>query len=221
MELNPALSNGLSSAPASTSGSATSLASDFDTFLQMLTAQARYQDPLEPIDSSEYSAQLAQFSMVEQQVRTNDLLGELGASLGSSNIASLAGWVGMEARAVAPMRFEGKPITISPNPASISDNVDLVVLDAEGEEVARKQIPVSSDPVTWDGTDNDGDTLPFGTYSFKVESFAKDELLISDPAEVYGRITEAQALNGETVLIFEGGTAVLSSHVTALRQAGT
>ncbi|MEP0702358.1 MAG: flagellar hook capping FlgD N-terminal domain-containing protein, partial [Lentilitoribacter sp.] len=43
------------------------LASDFETFLKMLTAQARYQDPLEPIDSSEYAAQLAQFSMVEQQ----------------------------------------------------------------------------------------------------------------------------------------------------------
>ena len=53
------------------------LSSDFETFLQMLTAQARYQDPLEPIDSSEYASQLAQFSMVEQQVLSNDLLTSL------------------------------------------------------------------------------------------------------------------------------------------------
>jgi len=45
-------------------------------FLQMLTAQAQYRDLLEPIGSSEYAAQLAQFSMVEQQVLTNDTLAE-------------------------------------------------------------------------------------------------------------------------------------------------
>ena len=52
-----------------TSPSSTSaLTSDFETFLKMLTTQARYQDPLEPLDSQEYASQLAQFSMVEQQV---------------------------------------------------------------------------------------------------------------------------------------------------------
>ena len=50
------------------------LSADFETFIKMLTTQAKYQDPLEPLDSSEYAAQLAQFSMVEQQVLSNDLL---------------------------------------------------------------------------------------------------------------------------------------------------
>lgn len=73
------ISQNTSSAQASNSGFGTAatssvLSSDFEVFLQMLTAQAEYQDPLEPIDSSEYAAQLAQFSMVEQQVMTNDLM---------------------------------------------------------------------------------------------------------------------------------------------------
>ena len=58
------------------------LSSDFETFLQMLTVQARYQDPLEPLSSSDYAAQLAQFSMVEQQVLTNDQLGNLAGLIG-------------------------------------------------------------------------------------------------------------------------------------------
>ncbi len=63
--ISPTLS---SSATASVSGAAASspqakavLSSDFETFIKMLTTQAKYQDPLEPLDSSEYAAQLAQF----------------------------------------------------------------------------------------------------------------------------------------------------------------
>ena len=111
------------------------LSSDFETFLQMLTTQARYQDPLEPIDSSEYSAQLAQFSMVEQQVLSNDLLSALSSQLGAGNMAQLAGWIGMEARSDAPAAFTGAPITIAPTPTANADRVQLVVYNADGAEV--------------------------------------------------------------------------------------
>ena len=199
---------------------ATTLSSDFETFLNMLTAQARYQDPLEPLDSSEYSAQLAQFSMVEQQVQTNDLLNALAVSLGSSNMAALAGWVGMEARAAVPMQFEGQPITVSPNPAAASDRVYLVAMNADGDEVSRREIPITSDAVTWDGLDVFGAPVPHGPYTFMVESQLEGEVILSEPAEVYGRVVEAQSYNNDTILIFEGGTAALASAVTALREAG-
>jgi flagellar basal-body rod modification protein FlgD len=107
------------------------LSSDFETFLQMLTAQAKYQDPLEPIDSSEYASQLAQFSMVEQQVQSNELLSKLADKLGGNNIAEIASWIGMEARTTAPALFDGSPITISPSasdeagPAAIGRNIHL------------------------------------------------------------------------------------------------
>ena len=60
----------------------------------MLTAQARNQDPLEPMDSSEYASQLAQFSMVEQQVFTNDQLTGLANVLGGNAMSTMANWVG-------------------------------------------------------------------------------------------------------------------------------
>lgn len=200
------------------SSSATTLSSDFETFIQMLTTQARYQDPLEPIDSSEYAAQLAQFSMVEQQVRTNDTLTELVEQMGTTTMASLADWVGMEARAAAPMHFSGDPITISPNPAAVSDSVFLSVTNENGQEVQRMEIPISAEPLQWTGQDENGDQFPNGLYRFTVESHSNGELILSETAEVYGRVTEAQGQGGNIVLILEGGSAILSTSVTALRE---
>lgn len=194
------------------------LSSDFETFLQMLTAQARYQDPLEPIDSSEYAAQLAQFSMVEQQVMSNDLLTALTTQLGVGNMGQLVGAIGMEARTTSPVYFDGAPITVAPNPAAVADEVFLVAFDAAGNEVRRMSIPVSAEPIEWDGLDASGTPLPHGTYSFGVESHAKGELLMLEPAEAYGRVTEARFQDGQSVLILEGGSIVLGSEVNGLRE---
>jgi flagellar basal-body rod modification protein FlgD len=193
------------------------LDSDFKTFLKMLTAQARYQDPLKPIDSTQYASQLAQFSMVEQQVKTNDALTAMFGQLGGSNIASLANWVGMDARAAAPAYFDGSPVFVSPNPPSVADRVQMVVMDGTGTEVQRLNIPVSSDPIEWAGVNGDGEPFAKGLYSFSIESYKGDDLVLSETAEVYGNVSEAQIQNGQVVLILEGGQAILSSSVTGLR----
>ncbi len=207
-------------APAAQATDTSVLSSDFDTFIQMLTTQAKYQDPLNPIDSSEYAAQLAQFSMVEQQVRTNDTLLLLSDQMNLTNMASLAGWVGMEARAVTPMWYDGTPITVSTNPAAIADDAQLVVRNAAGTEVQRLSIPVSGGPYEWSGVGDNGDNLPDGNYSFQVESYVAGDMILSEPAEVYGRVVEAQNQRGNILLVLEGGSTVLSDSVTALREPG-
>ena len=178
------------------------------------------EDPLEPIESSEYAAQLAQFSMVEQQVLSNDLLTSLAAQLGSSNMSQMANWIGMEALSIAPVQFDGTPVTINPNPLTASDEVVLVVYDANGTEVQHQQLPVAAEPVDWAGVQSDGTPFPSGTYSFEIESRAGGELLVSDQAETYSRITEARTQDGQTVLILQSGAAVLSSAVSGIRESG-
>lgn len=205
--------SGVSTSAASTEG----LSSDFETFLKMLTAQARYQDPLEPIDSTEYAAQLAQFSMVEQQVQTNDMLTVLTSQIGSSNMASLASWVGMEVRANMPVHFDGSPISIVPGIAPTADSAQLVVKNASGQEVQRQTIDLLGETMNWAGVDETGAPFPSGLYSFSVESFKDTEQLSSVQTEVYGQIVEAQIENGSAMLIFEGGASVAVSDVTALR----
>lgn len=204
--------------PNSSVGTTTALSSDFETFLKMLTAQARFQDPMEPLDSSQYAAQLAQFSMVEQQVLSNDLLTALSTQLGAGNMTQLAGFIGMEARSIAATPFDGNPIPINLNPAAEADKAILVVRDAEGVEVQRVAIPVAAGPVEWAGATDDGVPFPDGLYSFEVESSAKGEVLLTDPVATYTRITEARMQDGEAILILEGGSAISASEITGLRE---
>ncbi|WOI32545.1 flagellar hook capping FlgD N-terminal domain-containing protein [Tritonibacter scottomollicae] len=201
------------------SQSATSaLTSDFETFLRLMTTQAKYQDPLEPMDSSDYTAQLAQFSSVEQQVMTNETLTSMLSALSLSNMSQLTGWVGKEVRAQAAAHFDGStPVAIAPNPAAVADEVKMVIYDAEENEVGRIDLPVSAEPYQWQGDNGDGETLPEGSYTFVVESYSDDEVILSEVAEVYGRVEETQSVNGEVALILESGSAILASSVTALR----
>ncbi|MCR9127612.1 MAG: flagellar biosynthesis protein FlgD [Rhodobacteraceae bacterium] len=202
------------------SGSSSALSSDFETFLRMLTAQAQYQDPLEPIDASDYSAQLAQFSMVEQQVLSNDLLASLTAALGTSNMASLAGWVGMEARADSAARFTGAPVTLVPAADTSADQARLIVRDTSGEIVQSRQIAVTDRLVEWDGTGTAGEgQLAPGVYRFEVQSLSEGQILSTRPVEVYDRIVEAQNVNGVVQLVMAGGDVVASTNIGALREA--
>lgn len=194
--------------------------SDFQTFLRMLTAQIQNQDPLNPTPSDEFAVQLATFSSVEQQVRTNELLTALGAQFGAMGMAQFASWVGMEARADAPVPFRGAPVTLSPNPAAVADRVELVIRDSFGREVERREIPVSTDPYVWDGVGPNGMPYLHGTYSFELVSFANGDPVGSTPVEAYLRIVEARGEGGGTVLVLDGGTTVPATEITALREPG-
>jgi len=196
----------------------TVISSDFETFLKMLTVQLENQDPLNPTDSSEYAMQLATFSGVEQQVLTNDLLSSLMTQMNTTGMAQMADWVGKEARATAPAFFNGSPITIAPNPAAVADKVELVVTDETGIEVARSEIPISTDPIEWAGTLPDGTPMPTGIYQFNVVSSSNGEVILDEPADVYARVQEVRSENGESILMLEGGVAVFAADVSALRE---
>ena len=195
------------------------LSADFETFIKMLTTQAKYQDPLEPIDSSEYAAQLAQFSMVEQQVLSNDLLTALSTQLGSGTMGQMAEWIGMEARTTAPVPFNSAPITVLSTPPLGAQSMELVAYDANGREVARNAMPVSDDPVLWAGVQAGGAPLPAGLYRFEVEATdLAGNALPTTQAETYARIVEVQTLGIEPRVVFDGGAEAPASSVTALRE---
>ncbi len=193
------------------------ISSDFDTFLLMLTTQLKNQDPLKPIDSADYAVQLATFSQVEQQTKTNELLGNLGSEFGLMGMAQLASWVGREALSAAPVRVETDPVTLSPKPATGADRTILGIYDSLGTLVAREELPVSRASVNWQPLDAQGQPLPPGTYSFQLESYSGQELLSTTPVEAYARITEVRGGPGGTTLVLEGGAEIRAADVTALR----
>ena len=210
----------LQQAGAANSGTQTNLNADYETFLQMLTVKMTNQDPLNPVDSSDYAVQLATFSSVEQQVLTNDLLTAVQAQLATMNISQMAGWVGMDAQALAPGLYDGDPVEIATYPDSLADSVDLVVLDEAGSEVFRAPIETGQQRVEWAGIDTAGNSQAHGLYTFRTESFAAGQSLGQQEADVYSRIIEARASGNGIVLVLEGGAIVDSSAIAALRQPG-
>ena len=193
------------------------ISSDFDTFLKMLTAQMQNQDPLNPIESADYATQLATFSGVEQQMRTNDLLTSLGGQMAVLGMSQLAGWVGQEARANVPVWMDGDPVTMQLSPAIGADRAVLVVRNASGALVSREDVPITPGLYDWLGGDAEGDPLPEGRYTLSLESFSGETVLGESPVESYARIIEARNGPSGATLVLEGGVEVPSSFITALR----
>ncbi len=199
------------------SGQGTLISSDFQTFLKMLTTQARNQDPLNPMDSSDYAQQLATFSGVEQQVRTNSLLEALSSQFGTAGLAQFASWVGMEAKVTVPVPFDGVPITLFPTPTDGADQAVLVTFDDAGHEVARSAAPVGTDPLTWAGTDSSGQPLASGLYSFRLESYAAGQLIGTTEVASYADIIEVRNGTAGATFLLDGGSEVSAADITALR----
>lgn len=202
---------------AATTQAKTALNSDFQTFIEMLTTQAQNQDPLNPMDSAEYASQLASFSSVEQQVLTNDLLAGLAEQMGSSNLAQLSSWVGMDARSEAPVYFDGSPVMLYPMPSRIADEAYLVVYDDAGAEVQRSQIALDGAPMDWAGVSQSGAPFSQGSYRFEIENYSDGNTLGVSPVETYQRVEEAQMIEGQIVLLLAGGQAVRPSDIIGLR----
>lgn len=190
---------------------------DFEMYLRMLTTQLENQDPLNPLNPEDYAAQLAQFSAVEQQIRTNTLLEAMGEALNLSGLADLAGWVGLEARAAGPVGFDGAPVTLYPVPAGVADSATLIVRDAAGAEIQRLAIPPVAEPVVWAGVAEGGAPLAPGIYSFEVESRARGEVVATSVPESYARVTEMRAGPDGPVAVLAGGVELPASAVRALR----
>lgn len=193
------------------------ISTDFDTFLKMLTTQLENQDPLNPVDSADYAVQLATFSGVEQQTRTNQLLEALTGQFGVSGLSQLAGWVGKEARSSAPVLFDGAPVSVTYAPNIQADRTVLVVKNAAGEVVSRETVPVSAAPYQWLGANAAGDPLPDGVYALSLESYKGTDLLDTVGVESYARIIEARNGPGGATLVVAGGVEITADRITALR----
>ena len=203
----------------------TMLASNFETFLTLLTSQLKNQDPLSPVDSNQFTAQLTQMAGVEQQLLTNDLLKGLLAAQGGGGLAGAATYIGKDATAAwSATKFTDGEATWSYELASNASSATLQVLDGSGRVVWEGDAPEKATGVhdfTWDGKATSGNDGQDGqVYSLRV--VAKDTAGGTIDAQVLtrGRITGVEMYNGEPYLTV--GNAILPlSTVIALEESRT
>lgn len=198
-------------------GGALKADADFETFLKLLTTQLTNQDPLNPADSTEFVAQLAQFSSVEQQIRTNTMLENIAAGL--SGAEDLTGWLGAEALSAGPQIFSGAPVSLRRPDGEPALAETLIVRDASGAIVARQAVTPGSEDIVWSGVLASGDPAPQGRYRFEIERRNPEGLL--DPLAPLGfsKVAEVRAGDAGPQLLLENGEAVRAQDVPAVRAA--
>ncbi|MDP2212229.1 flagellar hook assembly protein FlgD [Phenylobacterium sp.] len=203
----------------------TMLASNFETFLTLLTSQLKNQDPLSPVDSNQFTAQLTQMAGVEQQLLTNDLLKGLLAAQGGGGLAGAATYIGKEATAAwSATKLTAGKATWSYELGANAASATLEVLDGSGKVVWSGPAPERTTGLhdfTWDGNANRGTNGQDGqVYSLRV--LATDSAGGSIDAQVLtrGRITGVEMYDGEPYVTV--GNAILPlSTVIALEEART
>lgn len=200
--------------------SSTRLAADFDTFLILLTAQLQAQDPLDPLDSSEFTSQLVQFTSVEQQILANKNLENVAALLAFNGMTSAVGYL-------------GKEITIPQNNAEISAtnpnatwlyeldtnafDVDLEIVDSRGAVVVEVagQVDRGLHSLNWDGRDVDGQPVPAGNYKLRVKATDSEGAAVSTEIFMRGRVDGVEMEGGEAQLTV-GGFKIPITEVVAV-----
>jgi len=191
-----------------------------DVFLRLLTTQLQYQDPLAPTGSTEFVAQLAQFTQLEQTANTNETLRSLLESNTSLNNYGAAGLLGKE------VQVEGGRVTLSEGTSSelsysLQGNANRVItqiIDAQGnivrsiESGAQKN---GAQRIAWDGRDRDGNLLPDGDYRFDVSATNLEGAPIRTETFSSGVVTGVVYENNQPYLIV-GGNKVAASAVKAI-----
>ena len=214
-----ATASAASSAPRTPATGRASLANNFETFLTLLTAQLRNQDPLSPLDSKDFTNQLVQFSGVEQQLKTNDLLSALTENTKLSAGATAVAYLGKEATANSPLATISSGCTATWNYDLPRDaqNVSLRVLDSAGRviAIANGETTRGAKTFSWDGKDQSGRAVGGGTYRLEVNANAADGQPITTPVSRTGLITGVD-LSGATPSVTLGGASVPLSSIVKI-----
>jgi len=201
----------------------TSLFNNFETFLTLLTAQLRNQDPLSPVDSNEFTGQLTQMAGVEQQLLTNDLLTSLLAAQQGTGLTSAATYIGKDATAVwSTTRIEDGKASWSYELAGNAAEVTLQVLDGNGRVVWSGPADGKTDGVhdfTWNGqTTGGGQVADGGVYTLKVLAKNGAGQAVDNQVLIRGRISGVELYDGQPYLMIGSSILPLSS-VIALQEA--
>lgn len=185
------------------------LTDNFDTFLTLLTAQLQNQDPLQPVDSTEFTNQLVQFSGVEQQIETNSALADLISITAASTAASLSGYLGKT------IEVQSATADLTENGINwlyeLPDDAESVILSVKSENgsiVYTETIPATAAgdyEFNWDGKLTNGNSVTSGTYSLLVGATDKNSEPLSVAPRLRTNVSGIDLSTGTTSLTTDAG----------------
>jgi flagellar basal-body rod modification protein FlgD len=174
-------------------------------FLTLLVAQLKHQDPLNPMESTEFTAQLAQFSSLEQLFDINDNLEIIQGTEDSQRLENLLDYIGKE------IKSSDSAITLNNGKAfggsytlEERGNTIISIFDTEGSEIRtiyRDDQEAGEHNIDFDGKDNYGYPVPDGYYSFSVQAFDNEGSSIEVSTGLSGLVTAVTYQGGIPYLV--------------------
>jgi flagellar basal-body rod modification protein FlgD len=222
--IDTAAGSGITSADTSKSlASGKKLAESFDTFLTMLTVQLKNQDPLSPMDSTEFTNQLVQFANVEQQISANTNLEKL-IGVGQTNLKAQAiSYIGRT------IETESGQVPLQDGKANFSftlpeeaKTVAVVIKDSAGAVVRSLSAETGKGrhEMSWDGRNSSGIVQPDGAYSVEVVAVNGEGESLETAVTVYGKVSDVASDNKETLLAM-GKVVTTVDKVLTVRDTAT
>lgn len=188
--------------------------SEFNTFLKLLTTQMQNQDPLDPIKSSEYTQQLAQYSQLEQTIQGNGTLNSILTRLSSHDTAQA---IGLSGRNVvlntATAGLGAAPATWTYAADRNAASLLASITDASGRVVATAALPTDSRSGNfgWNGALPGGSSAVSGSYTLSVRGVDASGAVVPVAVNATGKVGDVTITNGVVGVDINGVTQPFSS----------
>lgn len=220
MALAP-VTSGTTTSGANSSTSLSQLGEDYTRFLTLLTAQVQYQDPLQPMDATQFVSQLAQLSQVEQAVKTNSNLEGIGAQISSLLAASGSNLLGREVTVYSDkVTLDNGEVDSYYQVPEGTDSVTAEIRDPLTDTVVRTITGLSTDhtalqKLAWDGLDNSGNPVLDGNYTVTYTAKDADEAAVQSFAYRKAIVEEVLFTEGQNYFKLFGDETVAAENILA------
>lgn len=214
-------SSSSSSSSSSTSDAQSTLIGNYDTFLKILTAQLQNQDPTAPVDASQFTQQLVQYSQVEQQLATNSKLDSILTDLNSNGVTPLLSYMGQytESTTKDDLVVQNGTALLAYDLPSEAQTVTLSVQDDSGNVIATVDAPTAKglNRIAWDGGLDAGGTASDGVYKFVLtaKNSSGDTIDVSD-TRVIGQVTSIETGDDGKVTLKVGDLDVADTDIKSV-----
>jgi flagellar basal-body rod modification protein FlgD len=179
-------------------------------FLKMLVAEMTSQDPMNPMQNSEYASQLAQFSQVQELQKMSTTLDNsyqtnllLAQSINNTMASSFIGQIARAERDQFKLGASGST-SLDYNLAGNATSVKMEIMDSSGKvirTITGKPEVAGDHSMTWDGLDSDGNRVAAGDYTYKVTATGVKGTSVDAMTIFQGRITGVNYSSGGAVLM--------------------
>ncbi len=214
-----------SSTPGSAITSQAGLNATFNQFLTMLTTQLKNQDPLNPQDSSQFTSQLVQYSQVEQQLNTNTKLDTLINYDKTNQALQATNYIGdtIQATGNTVTLNSGSSSEIGVKSTTAGGTLTVSVSDSSGKQVKTLTIANAKaglNTVSWDGTDQAGNTAAAGVYTVSVSGVDSSGKAIDSStlsAVTIGKVTDVSIDPTKGVQLMIGSAAIPLANLLSIQ----